>query len=586
MMKQGMRINQYEVCETDGNRAIVRDTMFQSAYYVLSTTTMEHTKLLNTTFEMKTFPEIINTFECEGTIYVLYKPLEGDSLKKVVYDIEFAVKTAYELCISIERLWTICNEQFNMELKYEDLYFTAQGGIRTEEAYNFQKYVKCTAAELCRMITYIFYQLLTGQDEVASIRKLDPSFSYTLNSTILLCLTKKQDFELSELERILLQYKETDALVYQQDKSKRPKKIKINRWIPKIEDFQIHDIKLDWIESKQCKCVSNMSEIKTQCNHENELVDAKINSDSPAIKDVASAIEKIEKEGNIEETNKVVKKEIPLKKIINNSSLTFSHFSIKIKLGVVLGFIMAVGIGGFLFQKYQNDKQYQTYVDVVSRSTDQKEKIQLLHKAIELIPSDTRAYEKLLDVYLEDAVFSAAEEKSFLQMIHKHWESIKKSSTYGKLSYRIGKAYWYYYVYDKESNEEITRMKSAVPWFSDCLKYKNTSKYHTVAKIYCEIGKFNKEITLNVREGTDHGVYKRYFTNINKLLEIGNSNTVASLELYKLVINSVDTYKQRFLDDGVTLEKMNQVRQETINKVKNISPVTEKENKLKEEILN
>ena len=117
------------------------------------------------------------------------------------------------------------------------------------------------------------------------------------------------------------------------------------------------------------------------------------------------------------------------------------------------------------------------------------------------------------------------------------------------------------------------------------MKYKSTAKHHRIAKIYCEIGKFNQEITLNVKEGTDKGVYKKYYNNLKDLLAIGNSNTAASLELYKLTVNSIDTYRERFIDDGINEEEINQTKQDVLYKVNETSVVTEKEKELKNTIL-
>lgn len=622
MLKKGNKINQYEIVETDGYRAIVRDSMFQSVYFVISSS--DNTNLLEIcNYQMPAFPKPINGFEYEGAVYIVYKFMQGDILKKGPYDVDFAVKVAYKLCISTETIWKLSDRRFNPEIEYEDLYFISTGDVIVEEAYNFQKYVECSEAELCRRIVSILYQMLTGFKDVMSIRTMDPSFSYTLNSTILLCLNNRQDFELSELARILLQYKETDLLVYQQDKGKRPKgKGEINRILPMIEEYHFHDIirfgQINVLKNQEpedkVQGESEKNESKPEIVETNDAGDTK-HPEETLMTDVSEwcppkemhvredpgnykskKVEEFDAGYNPEEDQRgpsttaakesyhKAEAEKQQKSFIKKISFV-RNISFKVRLSVVIGIVLFAGVGGFMFQKQQKVRKYQTYIDVVSRSTDSKEKVSLLHKAIDLIPDDTEAYEKLLGVYLEDAVFSSAEEKAYLKTIHKNWENIKECSTYGQLSYHIGKAYWYYYAYDQKSDEEITRMKSAVPWFSDCLKYKNTSKYHKVAKVYCEIGKFNQEITLNVKEGTDKGVYKKYFTNIAQLLEIGNSNTVASLELYKLAINSIDTYKQRFLDDGVTMEELNRVRQDTLYKVLNITPVTEKERELKKIII-
>ena len=69
-------------------------------------------------------------------------------------------------------------------------------------------------------------------------------------------------------------------------------------------------------------------------------------------------------------------------------------------------------------------------------------------------------------------------------------------------------------------------------------------------------------------------------------MKIGNANTVASLELYKLTINSIDIYKQRILDDGISEDDIIKTREETLYKVNQISPVNQKETELKNSIIN
>lgn len=252
-------------------------------------------------------------------------------------------------------------------------------------------------------------------------------------------------------------------------------------------------------------------------------------------------------------------------------------------IAVVAVFVIIAITGGTLFMKQKKQNDYENYIEIAGRSTDQEEKIETLNKAIDLIPEKIEAYEALLNVYLEDAIFDTNEEKDFLKAIHMNWNKVKKNDDYGKLAFEIGKAYWYYYSFDGK-NEEITRMKSATQWFSDAQKG-NVTKYKKIAKIYCAIGKFNQDITLNVAEGSDRGVYKQYYENLKSLLKIGNANTVASLELYKLTINSLDIYKQRLIDDGVTEEEITETRENTLYKVNQISAVTQKETELKNSII-
>ena len=43
--------------------------------------------------------------------------------------------------------------------------------------------------------------------------------------------------------------------------------------------------------------------------------------------------------------------------------------------------------------------KYNDIIEDVDRSTNQKEKIKMLHQAIDILPKESKAYEKLLDVY-------------------------------------------------------------------------------------------------------------------------------------------------------------------------------------------
>ena len=52
-----------------------------------------------------------------------------------------------------------------------------------------------------------------------------------------------------------------------------------------------------------------------------------------------------------------------------------------------------------------------------------------------------------------------------------------------------------------------------------------------------------------------------------------------------MTINSLDIYKQRLIDDGVTEEEITETRENTLYKVNQISAVTQKETELKNSII-
>lgn len=398
-----------------------------------------------------------------------------------------------------------------------------------------------------------------GENKKTSLYK-EERFNQKSDNDVKTKKKKKTELETKEDSRSLAKNNSRFIENNSQSVDKPGKDVAIQKEENNLQNVIIEDPKLENLVIKKAE-VDN--------RHDQELVTVYENSDN----DSEEAISSKKKE----------KKFIPKKRV--KAKPKVKHEWNKKRLTVIVGVFIVIAIaGGILFMNNKKLNDYENYIEIAGRSTDQEEKIETLNRAINLIPEKIEAYEALLNVYLEDASFDTNEEKDFLKAIHTNWNKVKKNDDYGKLAFEIGKAYWYYYSFDG-NDEEITRMKSATQWFSDAQKGK-VAKYKKIAKIYCAIGKFNQEITLNVVEGSDRGVYKNYYENLKSLLKIGNANTVASLELYKLTINSLDIYKQRLIDDGVTEEEITETREDTLYKVNQISAITQKETELKNSIIN
>ena len=95
----------------------------------------------------------------------------------------------------------------------------------------------------------MLYQLVTGRKQLDDIRSIDPSFSYILNSTILKCAKGETVLGIKAFATTLQQYKETDLIVYQQDRSLRPprrKKNTFNTFLCQIQNnWKFYKIKQD-----------------------------------------------------------------------------------------------------------------------------------------------------------------------------------------------------------------------------------------------------------------------------------------------------------------------------------------------------
>jgi hypothetical protein len=134
-------------------------------------------------------------------------------------------------------------------------------------------------------------------------------------------------------------------------------------------------------------------------------------------------------------------------------------------------------------------------------------------------------------------------------------------------------------------------MKSSIQWFEDAVNYgTQDSDYFTMATIYRDIGKFNRDITLNIEEASDRGMYLPYFENIRDLLVLVESgsdeNEIVRLELYRLAVNSIETYAHKFRVDGLAREDVQGVFDMARDGTMAVPALTEKTENMKADITN
>ena len=241
---------------------------------------------------------------------------------------------------------------------------------------------------------------------------------------------------------------------------------------------------------------------------------------------------------------------------------------------------------------YANNSDYDNNLKQAEMSANDSEKMKYFARAIDIKPGNLDAYYGLIDAYKDDAVFSVEEEQQFKKKVNRNLSALQENRNYGDLSFEIGKLYWYYYDYGKtaDSDNQITRMKSAIQWFEAACQYGGEdSEYYMVANVYRNIGQFNRDITLNIQEASDKGTYLPYWKNIKLLTDIvGNSkeeNEIVNLEVYKIAINSIETYARKFKADGVSEKDMQELLKDVECGVNKTETNTDKTDQMKKEIL-
>ena len=251
-----------------------------------------------------------------------------------------------------------------------------------------------------------------------------------------------------------------------------------------------------------------------------------------------------------------------------------------------------VGVLGLTMRIYTNNEDYNQNILQAEKAATSEEKVQYYGKAIEIKPNEIEAYLGMVEAYKDDAVFTVDEEKGFKTKINANLSGLREKSDYGSLAFEIGKLYWYYYDYGKTetADNQVTRMKSAIQWFEDATEYGGQSAdYYLMSTIYRDIGKFNRDITLNIEEASDKGKYGPYWENINELVSMVMSSEdeseIIELEIYKLAMYSIETYARKFKADGVSQEDMIQLFNTVKEAVADVDTTSDKTEQLKNDVV-
>ncbi len=212
-------------------------------------------------------------------------------------------------------------------------------------------------------------------------------------------------------------------------------------------------------------------------------------------------------------------------------------FIITLALSMVM---LLVGVGCFFLSKYENNKDYDTKINVVA-STNYDEKVKGYLEAIDLYPNDTRAYMKLLEAYKTEERFGKTESGQFnakynenkAGMLEAYSTDPEKSiDDYLDLLYETGIVYFYLYS-DPEENDNSFRVRvlKAMPYFGEIVnaaegKDYSDYEFYDVARSHYIIGDF----------------FSKYVVSKTSVKEPMKEHYEALLESLHVCINSIDQY--------------------------------------------
>ncbi len=222
----------------------------------------------------------------------------------------------------------------------------------------------------------------------------------------------------------------------------------------------------------------------------------------------------------------------------------------------------------YIMAEQKQQAEYDYLINMAEITPDMEERLEFYMSAIEMDCTIEDAYLGVMDCFTEDARFTTEEEKLLLQInanVNKYLQTFSDKNTtgYADFCFRVGNAYWFYY------EHEMSRQSNAATWFKKAadiyadkpdkeMEYKRCS-------IYVEIGNFYKKIVGAQIEGTDAGMYGKYWENLLELKRYNDENPdreLITLRLYKEIVTRTMEYARYMAEDGVALSEIRETFEE------------------------
>lgn len=226
---------------------------------------------------------------------------------------------------------------------------------------------------------------------------------------------------------------------------------------------------------------------------------------------------------------------------------------------------------GFRYAEEKTVRNSYEYVlkEAVSSVTKERQ-ISNYRRAVSLNPKRADAYEQLMEnVFLADDYFSQEEAAEMIKIFEEKGtdkkehlralESVQKE--YGKVAFRMGLAYFYYY--EGEGNKQLAKR-----WFSDAARSQSLESHQrTRAKMLGKIAGYYSELNRNDRAGDSKVTYREYWEDLVELTDgdiVSLDNEKTALVMYQELVYQIGQNADKFYAEGIQKEEL----QEQLEKVR------------------
>lgn len=233
-------------------------------------------------------------------------------------------------------------------------------------------------------------------------------------------------------------------------------------------------------------------------------------------------------------------------------------FSVSLSLAVIMAL---TGTASQLLSVNAMNHDYDAKISVPVSASNAAE---TYCEAIELMPSDTRAYEKLLQSYESNQRFGDAESKQFSYYYNKNQALFSsKDTAYLQLAYDAGITF--FYMYTPESDPSFrSRVLKAKPYFETVVQSGNQAfEYYDISQSYYLIGAFYSNFVVNTTSVKEPK--KADYDSLLSAVQICMENmehydyedaAYIKLTMYNEIANLLSDHKKGLAASGVDIHKV------------------------------
>lgn len=230
----------------------------------------------------------------------------------------------------------------------------------------------------------------------------------------------------------------------------------------------------------------------------------------------------------------------------------------------IMTIVMLVGTIGFSIGfTVQSSSTYESKIENGENALDQDAAEESYLDAIEIDPSDLRAYQGLLERYLNDSKLTQKEYMKFNELMTVNKDKLieKNSEAYAEnIAYEFANGLYFEYVKDESKNEKfsVDGIEKSAVWYKDSEKYITDEKKKNRSKLLLSMIDAYKNTDVTDAGGDPAEDAENYWDNLKEIAADNiaeEDNNQVALLVYNNVVSQIDKKCDDIITNGLATKQ-------------------------------